>query len=416
MSGDMAIRLRFIGVSHELIKALIGGENAPQERYLSLMDYVQYNNPPYLQSEMEDELGIPQPSISRFFSVISDKAKVRFRLDFITRKIGLRTVVAVYDSRWIRDPPAIDWISSLNHAHEGTIMVYRVPEDNVEDLLALLESRVGEPSAFMPVEDFVYAKPSMRYYFGSASEMDPIIAYRYASSHPEIPKRYITPYRGPTTNVLRDIIDLSVLLYGEINSVYSHVRAWGTLSEATHQRAKKKILYHISHVIDALRGSKALIYGADENMLVYVFIDADTSCSSMSETLLLYLYSIGVSFFSDGSLMALLTLPATYVPRTISTIFGDCEGRIKVYSHSVYNVVLKQYLPVRNFSIKRRTWLFEKAPLLEITKRKSDKLVVDTDYAAEVEDDEYIEELKRGMGEEYVKRLLSEMKGSKEEE
>lgn len=408
----MVAGLRFDGISSELIKVLMGGESAPQPRYLALMDYVQYNNPPYLQSEMESELGIPQPSISRFFAVLSEKAKVRFRLDFITRKIGLRAVAVVYNSKWPKSLPAIDWISSINHANEGTIIFYRVPEGNVEDLYDLLVGRAGEPDVFMQLDDFVYAKPSMKHYFIDVEQMDPIVAYRYAQSHPAVDVRYLLPYRGHTTNVLRDIVDLSILLYGEINSVYSHVRAWGTLSESTHQRAKKKILYHINHVQEALRGSKALIYdNSDAMTLTYVLVNSDSSCvATLPRTLLIYLYTIGVSFSTDNSILALMALPARYVPSTVSLIFGECGKSISVYTQSVHNVALRQFLPVRNFSVRRRTWVFEEAPLLEMMKRKSDRLVVDTDYAYDIDEERYLEELRSSMGEEYVNELFAEDK------
>ncbi|MEM4429242.1 MAG: hypothetical protein QXJ33_05325 [Acidilobaceae archaeon] len=406
--------MKFIGISPEFIKVLASGNLKPQRRYAQVLDYVQYHNPPYMQATMEKELGVPQPSISRLFSLLSEEASIRTRLDFIHKMIGLIGVVAIYEGKWINTAPAIDWISSINHTHRGTIIIYRIPPDNLKELKLLLKYKLGKPTELLIFEDFVLAKPSIEHYFVDNNELDPITALKLNEYHPVIPDRYISLYQGEVRNVIQDVIDLNILLYGEINSLYMHIRTWGILSSESIGRSRKKAVLHMSHVDPAMRGSRIMFLSkSEDNILAYIRVKASRECSmNILNILSTYPYATNLLLLEDGSALIMLVMPSNYLTRIIPEIRNMCQvDSIDVYTQTLSGTVLRQYLPFRNYNHVKRRWDFWNASILTIMKIRTQKpryRAENDPFVMEWDEKKYIEELRNSMGEEYVRKILRE--------
>ncbi|MCX8196338.1 MAG: hypothetical protein N3F67_04595 [Acidilobaceae archaeon] len=387
---------KFEGILPEFINVLSGSEGKPQSRYAELLDYVQYNNPPYFQTEMEREIGVPQPSISRFFSVLRERALVRMRLDFIHRMIGLRVVAAVYEGVWLKVAPLMDWVSSVNNTFQGTIVFYRVPEGNVGDLLELLMERPEKPHRVFVLEDHVMAKPSLLHYFAERSHQDPLTAFKDNEDHPKVEQRYLRPYLGETMNIVKDFVDLYILMRGEIDAVSALMETWGALAAHGIQRARRKVFHHVLHIGAAMRGSKAMIYDSSEkNALLYLIFTTSEECSRyINGFFSTYLYTVSIMKGKEGVNALLLSLPLKYIVEVTSRVKGMCAlDEIKVYSQLHADTVVRQILPIRNYDHLLKKWDFWNASRLELQRKDMPKYQVNDEFVMEISKEAYLRDL-----------------------
>ncbi|MEN3000120.1 MAG: hypothetical protein ABDH61_06085 [Acidilobaceae archaeon] len=402
----------FEGLSRTFIEVVSGSEERPQSRYAELLDYVQYHNPPYVQVDMEKELGIPQPSISRFFSVMRERARARVRLDFVHRLIGLRVVAVAYESSWLRSVPALDWVSSISHTNSGTLIFYRVPEENVEDLREVLKEKAGEPSSFRVLDDVVLSKPSIKHYIAERESQNPLAALKENENHPQVDPRLLLPYQSETMNLARDYVDLYLLMRGEMDAVSALIETWSTLATLNVGRAKRKVLYHLSHIAGAMRGSKVMLYDSSPNStLVYASVEGDRRCSKdVIKYFSTYLYTVAHMREKEGLPIVLFSLPPKYMVRVLSFVKEMC-GATKISSHVLPHggTFFRQMLPIRNYDVNLKRWDFWNAPLLEALKKDFPKYQVSDEYFVEVPSEAYLEmlweEMRREEGEEKRENL-----------
>ncbi|MCC6044777.1 MAG: hypothetical protein LM584_05760, partial [Desulfurococcaceae archaeon] len=153
MLADRLERLkdRFVGVNPKFVDSISDGLNV-SVRYAKLLDYIQYNNPPFNQHKIEDELGIPQPSISRTLTKIRNEGDTRVRQDIDMNKLALKTLFIFYEGILLPVIPAVDWISSGWWTNNGTLLIYRVPPEYKDKLLNMITEKLGEPSEVVGVK------------------------------------------------------------------------------------------------------------------------------------------------------------------------------------------------------------------------------------------------------------------------
>ncbi len=409
--------MKFEGVNPEFVETLRAGGTLYMERYAELLDSIQYNNPPYIQVDMEKYLGIPQSSISRLLSTLRDQAKVRIRGDYIHRMLDLRVLILSFDDKWIKNtPPLVDWISSAANTFRGANIIYRVPKDSVEDTLETLKNILGEPTETLIIEDALLAKPSIKYYFCEIKEeLNPITAFKYNEKHPEVPPRLIS-FAEREGQVLRDSIDSELIAQFEAHAVYALQVITEQLSKAKVAKPKRKAELHLKHVIPALRGSRVMFLDKD-TLALYMTITTSQNCAAhMARILATYPYAANIGKARDGKLFVVLggVLKAR-LPDIMSLIGDMClVDSIRATVVALDGMTIRQYFPYRNFDSENRRWEFKYAALITLEKMSSPRFMSpDKGYIYEWDRNAYIDRLKESMGEDYVKEILDILKRKK---
>ncbi|MCS7106838.1 MAG: hypothetical protein NZ902_01850 [Acidilobaceae archaeon] len=328
--------------------------------------------------------------------MLRERARVRFRLDFVHRLIGLRVIAVAYESTWLRSVPAIDWASSINHTNQGTLVFYRVPEENVQDLMELLKKSLGEPSAFHVLDDLVLSKPSIQYYLAERYSQNPLMALKENEGHPPVDPRLLLPYEGETMNLVKDYVDLYLLMRGEVDAVGALVETWSALTTLNVSRAKRKVLYHLSHIAGAMRGSKAILYDSSSNStLVYAFVEGDRRCTNdLTRYFSTYLYSVAMMKERGGLLITIFSIPPKYIPSVLSFVKDMC-GAFRVSSHVLpyAGIFFRQVLPIRNYDNRSKRWDFWNAGMLEMMKKDVPKYQANSDLVVEMTAEDYLQML-----------------------
>jgi DNA-binding Lrp family transcriptional regulator len=401
-----ALGRRFVGVDPGFLATISDGRGVPA-RYARLLDYLQYNNPPFNQYRLAEELGIPQPSISRVLARLRSRG-VRVRQDIDLNKLGLKTVFAFYEGRLLTAVPAVDWVASAWWVNNGTLLVYRVPPEHKGRLLDVLSEKLGEPSEVVGVRSSFLAKPSIEHYFAGAEELDPVSAVKALEKHPPVPSRVVGFPEGEAELRYREPRALELLSYLEhdvIEAKRLFARRWSL----------KLYNFMMRRVSGALRGARVMFLDRG-GALVFARVESSRACSEhVARILAVYPYATNLFLADDGDLIAVFMMPFGYWNNVLRWLLGLCDGpgatRFKIHVTSLSGGLVRQYIPWRNYDKSAQRWSFDDAPKLTLV-RLARRGVAGSREASGLYEwsvEEYVRRLAETMGADYVASLLPQL-------
>ena len=393
----------FVGVDPGFLAAISDGRGL-SARYARLLDYLQYNNPPFNQYRLAEELGIPQPCISRVLARLRGGG-ARVMQDIDLNKLGLKTVFVFYEGRLLTAVPALDWVASAWWAGSGTLLVYRVPPEHEGRLLDVLSEKLGEPGEVVGVRGSFIAKPSIEYYIAGAEGLDPVSAVKALEKHPPVPSRVVGFPEGEAELRYRDPRALELLSYLEHDVVEARrlfARRWGL-----------RLYNHmIRRVSGALRGARAMFLDRG-GALVFARVESSRACSEHAARILaVYPYATNLFLADDGGLIAVFMMPFVYWNSVLRWLLGLCGGpgavRFKAHVTSLNGGLLRQYIPWRNYDKDAHRWSFDDAPRLALVRlaRRGAAGAREASGLYEWSVEEYVRRLAEAMGAGYVASLL----------
>jgi hypothetical protein len=397
---------RFVGVDPGFLAAISDGRGVPA-RYARLLDYLQYNNPPFNQYRLAEEFGIPQPCISRVLARLRSSG-TRVRQDIDLNKLGLKTVFVFYEGRLLTVVPAVDWVASAWWASNGTLLVYRVPPEYKGRLLDVLSERLGEPSEVVGVRGSFIAKPSIEYYIAGAEGLDPVSAVKALERHPPVPSGVAEFPEGEAELRYRDPRALELLSYLEHDVIEARrlfARMWGL-------RLYNHMLRRVS---GALRGARVMFLDRG-GALVFARVESSRACSEHAARILaVYPYATNLFLADDGGLVAVFMMPFSYWSEVLRWLLGLCGGpgvvRFKAHVTSLNGGLVRQYIPWRNYDKGAHRWSFDDAPKLTLV-RLARRGAAGTREASGLYEwgvEEYVRRLAEAMGADYVAGLLPQL-------
>ncbi len=396
----------FVGVDPGFLAAVSDGRGV-SARYARLLDYLQYNSPPFNQYRLAEELGIPQPSISRVLARLRSSG-TRVRQDIDSNKLGLKTVFVFYEGRLLTAVPAVDWVASAWWTNNGTLLVYRVPPEYKGGLLDVLSEKLGEPSEVVGARGSFMAKPSIEYYFAGAERLDPVSALKALERHPPLPSRVAGFPEGEAVLRHRDPRALELLSYLEHN-VLEAERLF------TKRWSHKLYGYMMRRVSGALRGARAMFLDRG-GVLVFARVESSRACSEHAARILaVYPYATNLFLADDGGLIAVFMMPFAYWNDVLRWLLGLCGGpgavRFKAHVTSLNGGLVRQYIPWRNYDKSTQRWSFDDAPRLTLVRlaRRGAAGTRETSGLYEWSVEEYVRRLAETMGADYVASLLPQL-------
>ncbi len=410
MLGDRTeyYRARFVGVNPKFLDCISDGIKV-SERYAKLLDYIQYNNPPFNQHRMEEELGIPQPSISRTLSKIRDEGDTRIRQDIDMNKLALKTLFIFYEGILLPVIPAVDWISSGWWTNNGTLLIYRIPPEYEGKLINIITEKLGEPSEVIGVKSAFLAKPSIEYYLVRMENLDPVTAIKALEKHPPIPRRMIEFPDNEITLKYKDPRALELLSYLE----YDVVEARKIFTERWSLKLYNLIINRISSI---LRGAKVMFLDKDErvNVLIFTKIESNKSCNEhIAKIMATYPYATNIALTDRSDLIVTFTMPFKYWGSVMKWLLDLCgPGTITFKTHIAVlsGALIRQAIPWMNFNNELHYWSFDETPKLMLTRLvRRAKNPVEALRLYEWDVEKYVEKLMETMGADYITNLLPQL-------
>ncbi len=398
-------KAKFVGINPKFLES-ISDNSWVSERYARLIDYIQYNNPPFNQHRMEEELGIPQPSISRTLKKVRVEGDTRIRQDINLNKVALKTLFVFYEGILLPVVPAVDWIASGWWTSSGTLLIYRVPPEYKDKLVNMIADKIGQPTEVVGVKSTFIAKPSVEYYFIGNSELDPVKAIGMLEKHPHVPKRVVGFTDDEITLEFKDPRALELLQYLEhdvieARKVYS--KKWGLK------------MYNImaNRVSRILRGARAMFLDK-ENVMIFARLDSSRKCSEhVAEILAVYPYVTNIILTDENNLMLVFSMPFKYwgsVMKWLLELCGPGTVRFRAYISVLSGSIIRQYLPWMNFNNERGYWGFDEAVKLTLVRLvRGAKSPEEAFKLYELDVDDYVRELVETMGADYAINLLPQL-------
>jgi DNA-binding Lrp family transcriptional regulator len=396
---------RFVGINPKFVDSISDGLNV-SVRYAKLLDYIQYNNPPFNQHKIEDELGIPQPSISRTLTKIRNEGDTRIRQDIDMNKLALKTLFIFYEGILLPVIPAVDWISSGWWTSNGTLLIYRVPPEYKDKLLNMITEKLGEPSEVVGVKSMFIAKPSIEHYLVKTEKLDPITAIEALEKHPPIPSKMIEFPDTEITLRYKDPKALELLSYLEYDVVEArkiYAERWGF----------KMYNLMINRVSRILRGARVMFLDK-ENALIFAKIESSRACSEhIAKTLAIYPYVTNIALTDEDNLIAIFTMPFNYWNNIMTWLLDLCGSRtirFKTYIAVLSGSLIRQTIPWRNYNNDTHYWGFDDVAKLELVRLvRRAKSTTEAFKLYEWDVNEYTRRLIETMGVDYVINLIPQL-------
>jgi DNA-binding Lrp family transcriptional regulator len=401
-------RSNFVGVNPKFLDCISDGLKV-SERYAKLLDYIQYNNPPFNQHRIEDELGIPQPSISRTLSRLRNEGDTRIRQDINFNKVALKTIFIFYDSILLPIVPAVDWVTSGWWTSNGTLLIYRVPPEYENKLIDMISETLGEPSEVVRVKSTFMAKPSIEYYFTKIETLNPITAIEALEKHPPVPRTMIEFPDPEVTLKYKDPKALELLAYleydiEEARRVFS--KKWGF----------KQYRLQISKISSILKGARVMFLDKDVNIntLIFARIGSSRPCSTyIAKTIAIYPYATNISLTDEDELIVAFFMPFGYwkdVAKWMLNLCGQGTIRFKTHIATLNGGLIRQAVPWRNLNRDTGYWGFDEVPKLELTRVvRGAKTPGEALKLYEWDVRTYVENLIKTMGVSYVTNLATQL-------
>jgi len=406
--GLKTISLAFEGVNVKFLEVISDSLGRVEERYARMLDYIQYNNPPFNQHIMKRELGIPQPSISRTLTRLRKEAGVRVRADIDINKIGLKTLFVIYEGVLLPAYPAQDWLASAWWSSRGTVMIYRVPPAHEKRLLELITKSVGrEPDDVTGVKASIIAKPSIKYYMWNREQLDPITALKLAEEHPPVPKEmvdlepteYEISFEDPRTMELLSLLEHDIF---EAKEMYSE------------KHGLRMYLKKLKIARKVLRGSRVMFLDKD-NMMSYIKLKAERKCiDSISKVLVVYPYVTNLFLTDDHNLIIVASTPSRYLLKFMKALQDYCgpkSAMLDTYVGTLDGLQVRQYIPWENFSKDKGQWDFDDHVPLVLSRLLRSATTLESRlglYQWSVK--EYLKRLVEAMGEDFVKEQIAKLR------
>jgi DNA-binding Lrp family transcriptional regulator len=405
------LKAKFVGVNPKFVECISDGVRI-SERYAKLLDYVQYNNPPFNQHRIEDELGIPQPSVSRALKKLREEGETRVRQDIDLNRIALKTLFVFYEGILLPVIPAVDWVASGWWTNNGTLLVYRVPPEYERKLVDAISEKLGEPSEVIGVKSYFLAKPSIEYYFAREEvreedwELNPVKAIEMLDKHPPVPKNVVGFTGSDMTLEFKDPRALELLAYLE----YDVVEARNIYSKKYSLKLYNVMVNRISRI---LRGARVMFLDK-ENVVIFAKIESSRACSEhIAKTLAVYPYAVNILLTDEDGLIIVLSMPFKYWGSVMKWILSLCgQGTVGFEAHvtTLNGSLIRQYIPWRNYNNDKHYWGFEevvKLELVRVVRGAQRPLKALRLYEMDVRD--YLKHLVDVMGVDYVSKIIPQL-------
>jgi DNA-binding Lrp family transcriptional regulator len=402
------LKAKFVGVNPKFLECISDGVRI-SERYARLLDYVQYNNPPFNQHRIEDELGIPQPSVSRALKKLREEGETRVRQDIDLNRIALKTLFVFYEGILLPVIPAVDWVASGWWTNNGTLLIYRVPPEYEGKLVDAISEKLGEPSEVIGVKSSFLAKPSIEYYFVREEEdweLNPVKAIEMLDKHPPVPKNVIGFTESEMTLEFKDPRALELLAYLE----YDIVEARNTYSKKYSLKLYNVMVNRVSRI---LRGARVMFLDK-ENTIIFAKIESSRACSEhIAKMLAVYPYVTNIALTDEDHLMIAFTMPFKYWGSVMKWILSLCgQGTVGFKAHvtTLNGSLIRQYIPWRNYNNDKHYWGFEevvKLELVRVVRGAQRPLKALRLYEMDVRD--YLKHLVDVMGVDYVSKIIPQL-------
>ncbi|MCE4602662.1 MAG: hypothetical protein F7C08_00815 [Desulfurococcales archaeon] len=379
--GIIDKKQQLLGYTHEIQKMLA------EYRLRRVVDYIQYNNPRYVFSQMSRDLDIPLSTILRYMEKLRSP-NIRFRADFNIGDLDLKLVVLKFKGKSlskheIEKLPYRHWIAAaINDTTNSSLIMYRIPlimdeADIIED--TILKLRVSQNLEYRQILSMsMLAKPSFTYYMNYAP-LDPINAIEVNDNHP-IVSRYIDynelvkTRQRTSLSIVKDKIDLFGLAVAEFNvlDLEEKLEAYFKMIRKT-RRLMKNIKTHIEHISSIIRGNRMISLNRG-NLKMIIVGRARTGClENLGQRMLTYLYtySIAVNPETGGYVISFDVPPGrgsgvtrAYVGTIVNYVNSLCSN--SVIDTIIYNsrsVVEYFTIPFQNYDYIAKTWIIDNSIL-----------------------------------------------------
>ncbi len=353
-------------------------------RIRQVIDYIQYNNPPYRYTKISQDLDIPLTTVSRYMEKIKNSNNLAFRADYNIKDLELKlvlirlnkTVLAEHD---VVKLPYYPWLASaVNVAEGGSIILYRVPVNIDVDTLTYETLKT-----LSALDDIKYtktftvtmlSKPSFKYYLENAP-IEPIKALKINEQHPILSDyvRYDYMIKNKPRyglRIVKDRIDLFALAIAEVDTLIVESKLMQYFKKV---RGSRKIIrnvnIHLNHIIKLIRGSR--ITPMNHRTTKMFIIGKSKYCYKiLTQYMMTYIYAYSIAINPDDkSYIFTLDLPSStpgeykvYKENIINYLNNICSaGIIETVSFSgIDNVVASFTIPFTNYDFIKKRWLLDK--------------------------------------------------------
>ncbi|MEB3861376.1 MAG: hypothetical protein GSR84_04060 [Desulfurococcales archaeon] len=356
-------------------------------RLRRVVDYIQYNNPRYVFSQMARELDIPLSTILRYMEKLRSP-NIRFRADFNIGDLDLKLVLVKLKGRRLSKHdteklPYRHWIAAaINDTSNSSLIMYRIPvimdeAEIIED--TIIKLRVSQNLEYQQVlSTSMLAKPSFTYYMEHAP-LDPIRAIEVNDNHP-IVSRYIDYNELVKTrqrtglSIVKDRIDLFGLAVAEYNvlDLEEKLEGYFRMMKKT-RRLMKHITTHIEHISSIIRGNR-MISLSKSNLKMIIIGRARAGClDKLGQRMLTYLYTYSIAVNPEsGDYVISFDVPPgrgsgvarAYASAIINYVSSICSNSI--IDKIIYNsrsVVEYFTIPFQNYDYISKTWIVDNSIL-----------------------------------------------------